>query len=423
MFASPLRSLLLWMVAPVAVAAVDLDREMVLTPHPGAAAEDVAIVRAQERVRAADATAADLDRLAWAYVAKARRTLDAAYHKLAEKTAGVAEAQFGPSPATRVVRAHVLHNLHRFREAELVAAQLVAERGAPADLALLSDALIEQGEISQGVAVLQRLVDLKPGSEAFSRIAHVRWLKGDLAGAEAAMLEALRTTAREDAETRAWMLVRLSGFALQRGEAAQAHALATAAAARLPDYAPALLACGKALLALDRRPEAIAALTRATELLPLPEYQWWLADALRATDRDGEALAVEYRLMRRGALEDPRTFALYLATRRAEPDAALRLARAELAERADALSHDALAWAAFAAGDSETAAASMRTALATGVRDARLFFHAGEIALARGEAELARAHFAVAHPMAATLTPSERALLARRTATAALVAR
>ena len=409
MLLPPLRALFL---APL-LAAVDLDREIVLAAHAGAAPEDLAIARAQAQARAAGARAADFERLAWAYVAKARRTLDAGYHKLAEKTAGVADARFGPSVATRVVRAHVLHNLHRFREAEVIAAQLVAERGEPADLALLSDALIEQGKITAGIAVLGRLVALKPGVAAFSRIAHVRWLTGDLAGAISAMDSALRASAADDAETQAWLLTRLSGYALQVGNLAAALGLAEQAGATLSDYAPALLAHGRALLALERTADAVAPLQRAAALLPQPECQWWLADALRAAGREADAAAVESRLLKRGAIEDPRTFALFLATRRAEPATALRLARAGLAERADALSHDALAWAALAAGDTAAAADAMRAALAAGTRDARLFLHAGGIALAQGDAAAAERHFAAARPLAATLTPSERAWLAR----------
>ncbi len=419
-----LRVLLSGLFVAPAFAGLDLDREIVLAPHAGATAEDAAIRIAQDKVRGAAAQGADFERLAWAYVAKARRTLDAGFHKLAEKTADVGDAQLGASVAMRVVRAHVLHNLHRFREAEAVAARLVAERGEPDDLALLSDALIEQGKISEGVAVLQRLVNARPGAPAFSRIAQVRWLTGDLAGATTAMESALRATTAGDAETRAWVLVRLSGFALQRGDAARALGLAAEAATRLADYAPAQLATGRALLALDRTADAIAPLGRAAELAPLPEYQWWLADALRAHGRDGEAATVEQRLLKRGAIEDPRTFALFLATRRLEPDVALRLARAELSDRSDAFSHDALAWAAWAAGDTEAAATSMRVALATGARDARLFLHAGVIALARGEAPAAQAHFTAARAMAATLTPSERAQLARHgAADGALTAR
>jgi hypothetical protein len=90
------------------------------------------------------------------------------------------------------------------------------------------------------------------------------------------------------------------------------------------------------------------------------------------------------------------------------------LARAEVRERGDVFSHDALAWALAADGDLEGAAKHMRAALAEGTIDARLFLHAGEIALARGEPEAAQTHFAQARAGANTLTPSERTLLARR---------
>ena len=52
---------------------------------------------------------------------------------------------------------------------------------------------------------------------------------------------------------------------------------------RQPDYAAALLARGRVLLAMKRTAEAVEALERAARLNPLPEYQWTLADALRAS--------------------------------------------------------------------------------------------------------------------------------------------
>ena len=392
-------------------AAANLDREIVLAPHSGAAAEDTEIARWQERAGARGATAAMFERLGWAYIAKARRTLDAGFHKLAEKTADVIDAQFGATLDSRRLRGHALHNLHRFREAEAVARRLVTEAGSPADFALLSDALVEQGKIAEGVEALQRMVNLKPGVEAFSRMAHVRWLKGDLVGAAAAMEMALRASRADDSETHVWLLTRLAGYALQAGEIERAFALAEEANARLPDYAPALLASGRALLAQKKTTEAIARLIRAEALLPLPEYQWWLADALTAAGRKAEAVLVEQRLMQHGAMEDPRTFSLFLATRRTATDSALRLARAELQERADVFSQDALAWALFTSGAVADADQAMRAALKEGTRDARLSLHAGEIARAAGRAQEAREHLAQAMAGAGTLLPSERASL------------
>lgn len=165
---------------------------MVLAPSSGDEREDADIRQWQERVRAPGAKAESYDRLAWAFVAKARRTLDAGYYKLAETTADVRDAKFGADTESRLLRGHVLHNLHRFREAELVARQLVGERGIATDFALLSDALMEQGKLTEAIQACQQLVNLKPGVEAYSRIAHLRWLKGDLAGATA-MMESGRT--------------------------------------------------------------------------------------------------------------------------------------------------------------------------------------------------------------------------------------
>src|SRR4051794_22423095 len=93
--------ILRWFIVPalcsLAVAAIpELDREIVLAPQPGETREDVEIVRWQERARTSAAPEFSVwERLGWAYVAKARRTQDAGFYKLAEKTADVMAAQFG----------------------------------------------------------------------------------------------------------------------------------------------------------------------------------------------------------------------------------------------------------------------------------------------------------------------------------------
>ena len=389
----------------------DLDRELVLARHAGSAAGDDAIVRAQEAAASPRATRAHFVRLARAYVTKARRTLDDGYYKLAEKTIEVAEAGFGGDADVELLRGHVQHNLHRFAAAEATGRGLVAARGAAADFALLSDALVEQGKLAEAIPVLQRLVDVNPGAEALARVSHLRWLKGDLGGALDAIEVAARAADARSPETRAWMLVRLSGLYLQRGDAGRAWHLAVEASAAVREFPPALFAEGRALWAAGERAAAVERLGRAAELNPVPEYQWWLADVLRETGDADAALRVEAQLTARGVAADPRTIALFLATRGENPAWALRLARQELGRRADVFSHDALGWALAAAGDLEGARTAMRAALAENTADARLALHAGEIARRQGRAGEAAEHFARARAFAATLTPSERARL------------
>jgi tetratricopeptide (TPR) repeat protein len=418
MFAYTLRLIGFVCACGLSLVAANLDREIVLAPHAGLRPEDAEIIRWQDRARGKNASADVFERLARSYVAKARRTLDAGFYKLAEKTVDVIDAHYGVTPESRLLRGHVLHNVHRFGEAEAIARQLVTERGQPEDFALLSDALVEQGKLAEGITALQRMVELKPGVEAYSRIAHVRWLKGDLAGAMAAMESALVTSNARDAETRGWLLTRLSGFHLQRGDATRALKLADDALERIAMYPAALLARGRALIALGKITESIEPLQQAEKLQPLPDYQWWLTDALAAVGRRAEADVVERRLVARGAETDARTLAVFLATRGNQPAEAVRLARAELTERRDVFSRDAFAWALFATGETEAANEELRGLLVEGTKDARLLLHAGEISRVRGEVAAAAEFFAAAASAAGTLTPSERALLANRTARA-----
>ena len=77
-----------------------------------------------------------------------------------------------------------------------------------------------------------------------------------------------------------------------------------------------------------------------------------------------------------------RGLSLYLSDHGLEPERAVSLARDELAIRPDVYGYDTLAWALLNAGDAAGADAPMQSALAAGTKDARLWYHAGLIALA-----------------------------------------
>ena len=124
---------------------------MVLSAQSGSEREDLEIGRWQAQARTGVAKVENFEKLGWAYVAKARRTLNVGYYKLAEKTTDVMDARFGASPEARLLRGHVFHQLHRFAEAETLARALVAERGLAPDYALLCDALMEQGKLTTAV--------------------------------------------------------------------------------------------------------------------------------------------------------------------------------------------------------------------------------------------------------------------------------
>jgi tetratricopeptide (TPR) repeat protein len=407
--------------------------EVALAAHSGDAELDREIARIQQEIRSNAKpfqTTAMVEKLGWSFVEKARESFDPGFYKMAEQcalcleskqeTKKEDESQSDKRPlstprtirsAALLLRGHALHNLHRFNEAEKIARELVETRGLAYDFGLLGDALIEQGKTDEAAFAYQKMMEMRPGPQSYGRAAHLRWLKGDTEGARALML--MSAKAAGQTESAAWAWSKLAIYELQAGEIKSAHTACDAALSIRPDYAPALLALGRILLAENKTSEAVAALERAARLNPLPEYQWTLADALSAANRDDEAANVERRLAETGPSNDPRSYSLFLATRGREPDVALRLAEEELKVRRDIYTLDALAWAQSAKGAAAEAWKTMRSALALNTEDARLYLHAAVISEQAGETAQAKIYAAKAAKFALSLLPGERIRLKR----------
>jgi tetratricopeptide (TPR) repeat protein len=380
---------------------------LALIPHSGEAPIDRDIARYQEAARKATEPTRAIEQLGWAFIRKSRASNDPGFYKLAEQCAICLESKRANSAQALLLRAHALNNLHRFKEAEALGRELTAIRGLPIDYGVFGDSLMEQGRLDQAVEAYQKMIDLKPGPQSYGRGAHIRWLRGDVAGAIELMRMAAKAGAPKD-EAAAWAYSKLALYALQRGAVKVALGACDVALQIQRDYAPALLAKGRVMLAEGMTSEAIEQLALGARLNPLPEYEWALADALRAGNRLDAAVAVEQALEAKGPATDPRTFALYLATRGKDPETALALAREELTARQDVFTLDALAWSLAAAGRTGEASAAMKRALAEGTQDARLFLHAGRIAALAGDKKQARRWLAKAGAIKQMLLPSER---------------
>jgi tetratricopeptide (TPR) repeat protein len=400
--------------APAGEPALGIDPcSIALVPHAGEERIDREIRHRQERARAAADAPAQLERLGWAFVAKARAAQDPGFYKLAEACAHCIDARRPGAPEAMLLRGHALQNLHRFKEAEALGRELAARRGLWFDHGLLGDALLEQGKLAGAAQAYQAMMDQRPGPQSYCRAAQLRWLKGDIEGAIEAQRMAAASVDGRDAEAAAWMRARLALFELQAGAPRRALALAEEALAFQPDHAPALSAKGRILMAEGEHRAALEPLGEAARLSPLPDALWAEIEALRACGYGREADAVEDRLIARGAIEDPRTLALYLASRGQEPERALALAQFEIEAREDVFTYDALAWASLAAGDVCGAREALARALAEGTEDARLFLHAAAIADAAGEGGEAKRWMARCRAIERLLLPSERERLRR----------
>jgi tetratricopeptide (TPR) repeat protein len=147
--------------------------------------------------------------------------------------------------------------------------------------------------------------------------------------------------------------------------------------------------------------ESLDAATRGSDLVPLPETLGYKADAQRALgDAEGareteDLIGAIERIGNANGVND-RAVAVYESEHGEHLDDAVRIARRDLAARDDLFAEDTLAWALAMDGQWLSAQAHAEKAVATGIEDSRVQFHAGVIALktghvAEGRARLQRA--------------------------------
>ena len=257
---------------------------------------------------------------------------------------------------------------------------MVETRGLAYDFGLLGDALIEQGKTDEAALAYQKMMETRPGPEAYGRAARLRWLKGDIEGARALML--LSAQSAGQTESAAWAWSKLAMYELHAGDVKRARAACDASLRMRSAYAPGLFSRARSA----RRKQSRRSCRRARARSPTqPAARVSMGAGRRAERR-------EPRRRRRGGRTADRRhwggerspfYSLFLATRGRDPDLALRLAEEELKVRRDVYTLDALAWAQSAKGDAAEGWKTMQTALALGTADARIYLHAAAIGSGR----------------------------------------
>jgi tetratricopeptide (TPR) repeat protein len=335
--------------------------------------------------------------LALALARRARETADPSYYEQAEKAL---EASFRLSPdnfeASRL-KVWILLGKHEFARALEEAKAL--QRRMPDDLlsyAFLADAHAELGNYAEAEEAAQWLLDLRPGNVAgLTRGAYLRELFGDIDGALEWMDMAHDQTHFNETEDRAWILTHMGHLEASRGglDAAEGHL--AQALELFPDYHYALAELAKVRLAQKRFPEAVSLLRLRYEKAPHPENLYDLAEALTVAGMTGGAGELYARFEEKARAESEgldnanRELLFFYADRTSKPEAALALGEREFARRKDVFTRDAYAWSLHRSGKSSAARPEIEAALAVGIKDARMLYHAGAICASVGDRESA----------------------------------
>ena len=380
-----------------------------LSSHAGEKQSDIDIQKYQKASTGDGIKVNQLENLGWAYVNKAKESFDPGFYKLAEQTVVCMNQHQETTLAALLLQGHILQNLHRFKQAEVIARQLVEKRGYWHDYGLLGDTLMEQGELTAAITAYQEMMNQNPGPQAYNRAAYIRWLTGDVEGAIELLNLSVRSHAGKNNNSLAWTLTRIADYQFQSGRIDFGLKYINAVLRKQPDYAPALLVQGRIKMALGLNEKAVAIFSRALELNPLPEYRWELIEALSNDDGTQETRAkLELKLFQTGAVEDKRTYALYLANFGIDTEKAVQLAKQEIENRHDVFTLDTLAWALRSNNQLEAAKSYSKQALKEGTRSARLYYHAAVIASEVGEKPEAKRLFQLAKELEISLLPSER---------------
>jgi tetratricopeptide (TPR) repeat protein len=331
--------------------------------------------------------------LALALSRRARETSDVKFYTEAEETL---QKSFEVSPDNfdgQRIHVWLLLGKHEFAAALEAAKEL--NQKMPDDVMLygfLTDANVELGNYKDAETAAQWMLDLKPGNTpGLTRAAYLRELFGDIEGSLELMNMAYQSTPPGEVEDGAWIVTQMAHLNLAIGKIDEAEKLSQQALTMFPGYHYALGNLAKVRIQQKRYDEAVELLKRRYQAAPHAENLFELAQALQLAGRTDGASKAFVEFEEKSLLESNRgdnsnhELIFYYADNAKQPEKALEVARREFARRHDVFTLDSYAWALYGNRQYIEARWQIESALAVGIRDAKLFRHAGEIALKSGD--------------------------------------
>lgn len=108
------------------------------------------------------------------------------------------------------LRAKLQLTNHQFAEALQTARRAQTFRDDDHDVwGMITDALVETGDLAGAVQAAQRMIDLRPDSSSYARVSYLRQLHGDTEGAIQAMTLAVKAANPNDPEGLEWYRAQL----------------------------------------------------------------------------------------------------------------------------------------------------------------------------------------------------------------------
>ncbi|HEY7270747.1 MAG TPA: tetratricopeptide repeat protein [Dehalococcoidia bacterium] len=332
-----------------------------------------------------------LDELAGDYYQRARQTGDLADYNRADTASSRAVAIL-PGYFNSVVAAALTKNaLHDFQGSLSLAQHAVDLRpGQGSGYALRGDDYVALGRYEDAARDYQKAVELEPGLSAFSRLATISFLRGDVRNAEDFWKQAISSLDGLPAENAAYVRTQLAQLYFDRADLDKAESQVDQALKAYPDYVHAVAARARIEASRGKFDTAIADYTSVVQRQPLVEYVIALGETYEAAGRSAEA-EQEYalvdaidKLYKANGINTDLALSVFYANHDRTPDKGLALAQSAYKAAPSIYAADAYAWALYKNGRAADAAPLIDEAMRLGTPDASLFYHAGLIQKALG---------------------------------------
>jgi tetratricopeptide (TPR) repeat protein len=349
-----------------------------------ALSSDPKISAAQKLIEKMPDSADGYNKLAVAYIRRARETGDFSLNTNAQTAVDRALEIEPQNPEARKFKASLHLTFHRFGEAVELGAALQKEFPNDAFVyGILSDANVELGNYREAIDATQKMIDLKPNTASYARVAHLRSLHGDHEGAIEMFKLAARTADPLDKEAQSWCLVKLGDELWKYGKYEQAEKVYAEALENFPQFHLAIAGKGRIRAAQGDFEGAIKFLTEANNRVPNAETAILLGDIYTKLG-EAEKARQQYELVeiieqKIGINNDQKRLALLWADQNIKLDEALAIARREREMRKDIFTADALAWVLYKKGEFREAKKTIDEAMNLKTNDARILYHAGMI--------------------------------------------
>jgi tetratricopeptide (TPR) repeat protein len=320
------------------------------------------------------------------YLQKVRETADPRYldlaSKLVETTLG---DDVGNLDAFRLENEIDLQR-HDFKAvSERSSTLLRYNRSDPAIWGNFGDASMELGEYEHARDAYTRMFALRPNLTSYNRLAWWYFVNGDLNSAIVFMRQAI-DAGSATTENVAWCWAELGDIYFKAGSFEHARTAYETALKLFPSLHRAWAGSAKIQAAKGDFSAAINSYKRAQSIVPMVEYSGALEDlytfagSLKQAEDQKDMTAAMIRIGRERGEKTNRNLAILLADHNRDLDLALALARAEIQDRPDVYTWDALSWVLFKSGNLAEAVEASRRALRLSTPEPMFYYHASVIA-------------------------------------------